>query len=361
MNYRYRKVGNYLVPLGCSVKNALQTFWLGYSRFGIDSLGVSRAIAKKIIKVIILGKIRPADPAQVISLPVSAILGMQVHHGYKMFDFEKNEVTKVFSQDYSTAKAGAEIQAAKQASSVIAAPRFIEAEANSRWFTEEYIAGTHATTLVTRGSSDFQQFYADAEKCLLDLQSSMPVVDRPVDQHLKYLVETPFHDRWLTAGAPASEIDEIARYQQSLRSWIMDDTDNETLQLVATHGDFSLVNAIVTREGLRFIDWESVSPGGVFTDIYNFAIVERYYGRTSSNWSDEMRALLERFRSVVGSLRSDLTDSIEMSDRLARRIYYLERLRFLVDRDVTTNLRQVTQKTIELFRQIDVDMRDSTL
>lgn len=361
MNYRYRKVGNYLVPLTYSVTNALLTFGIGYSRSGLQSLGVSRAIAKKIIKATVLGKIRSADPVQVISLPISAVLGMQVHHGYKMFDFEKNEVTKVFTPGYSTAKADAEIRAAKRASGVTAAPRFVEAESNSRWFTEEYIRGSHATNLVARGSSDYQQFYQDAEACLLELQSSTPLVSRSVDEHLKHLVETPFQERWLAAGALPAEIDEIAGYQHSLKSWIVGNADTDQLQLVATHGDFSLVNAIATREGLRFIDWESVSPGCMFTDIYNFVLVEQYYGRTSPNFSDEVRVILRRFRSATIASRSDLADSVGLSERLARRLYYLERIRFLVERDVTTNLRQVTQKTLGLFRQFDVDMGDSPL
>ncbi len=360
MNYRYRKVGNYLLPLGYSVMNALLTFGVGYSRTDLESLGVSRPIAKKIIKAIILGKIRSADPAQVISLPVSAVLGMQVHHGYKMFDFAKNEVTKVFSAGYATAKAHAEIRAAVQASAIAAAPRFVEAEPNSRWFTEEYIRGTHATKLVATDSSDYQKYYQDAEKCLLELQSSMPVISRSVGEHLKYLVDTPFRDRWLDAGAPSAEIDAIADYQQLLKSWIAGNADADQLQLVATHGDFSLVNAIATRDGLRFIDWESVTPGCMFTDIYNFLLVERYYARTSAKFSDEVREILRRFRTATIDSRSDLADAAGLSERLARRLYYLERLRFLLERDVTTNLRQVTQKTIDLFRQFDIDMGDSS-
>lgn len=361
MNYRYRRIGNYLVPLDHSVTNALRTFAIGYSRCGLDSIGVSRKDARKIIKATILGMFRPPDPSQVITLPVSANLGMQVHHGHKLFNFDKNVVTKIFSPGHSAAKANAEIQAARQASCIPAAPRFFDADSDSRWFTEEYIRGTHATKLVSRDSSDYQRFYQDAEKCLLDLQSSTPVVSRTVDEHLKNVVESPFRERWLAAGAPAGEVDAIVGYQQSLKAWIASNIKTDRLPLVATHGDFSLVNAIATREGLRFIDWESVSPGCVFTDIYNFALVERYYGRTSPAFVEEVRTMLQRFRSATIDSRADLHGSAELTEPVARRLYYLERLRFLVERDVTANLRQVTQKSIDLFRQFDVDMGDSPL
>lgn len=347
--------------LDYSVIDAIVTFWFGYTRCGLESLGLSRKFARKIIKVIILGKTRPIDPEQVISLPVPADLGMQVHHGHKMFDFNKNEVTKVFSTCYSAEKANAEVLAAKQASCVAAAPRFVDADSRSRWFTEEYIRGTHATKLVASGSSNYRRYYEDVEKCLLDLQSSSPFVNTSVEAHVTNLVATPFRERWLAAGSPADEVDEIANFQQSLRSWIIGNAKVDQLQLVATHGDFSLVNAIATNSGLRFIDWESVSPGCMFTDIYNFVLVERYYGRTSPDFSEEVRAMLQRFRSATIDQQPALISSAELCELFVRRLYYLERLRFLVERDVTINLRQVVQKSIRLFRQFDVDMGDSPL
>ena len=43
-------------------------------------------------------------------------------------------------------------------------------------------------------------------------------------------------------------------------------------------------------------------------------------------FSEEVRGILERFRSAIIDRRTDLIDSTELSELFARRLYYLERL-----------------------------------
>ena len=130
------------------------------------------------------------------------------------------------------------------------------------------------------------------------------------------------------------------------------------LQLVPVHGDFSLVNAIATAEGLRFIDWEGISPGCVYDDIFNFVFVERYYERATGSFMNDMSAFLDRYGQAVRKRFPELADSTEVDITFARRQYYLERLKLLLDREVSANLFKVIRQSIEMFREFDREAGD---
>ncbi len=359
MTYRYRKLGDYLVRADQAISEALRIFLFGYSRHRLDSLGMSRSTARKIVLVALIRRFRRTSPSLYVTLPVRTQLGMRVHRGYKMFDFDRSEVTKVFSADVTAQEASHEISSSEKASLVPSAPRFLEADVRGRWFKEEYIRGTHATKLVTANSSDYRRYYKDAEKCLLDLASCSPATPVSVRSHIDKLANIDFRERWLQGGASVDEVDRLVDYVAKLSAWLIDNSESDVIQLVPTHGDFSLVNAIATNAGLRFIDWEGVSTGGVFSDILNFAFVERYYGRAAPEFPAEVAAMLARYRTALSDHCRPLTSDASISDHFARRLYYLERTRFLIERQVTPNQRQVISKSMAMFMQFDAETGDT--
>ncbi|MGI9205090.1 MAG: phosphotransferase [Woeseiaceae bacterium] len=361
MAYRYRKFGNFLVPLEQSISDVVRIFLFGYARHRLDSLGLSRSAARKIVIVAFINRFRRPNTSLQVTLSVVAHLGMQVHRGYKLFDFDRSEVTKVFNAEVSAQSTDHEISASRTASKVSSAPRFLGADPDARWFTEEYIRGVRATTLVTAGASDYQRFYADAERCLLDLAGCRPATKISLRSHVDTKADSPFRERWTKGGASSEEVDHVDGYIAKLRAWLLANAEADVLQLVLTHGDFSLVNAIAADGGLRFIDWESIAPGGVYSDIYNFVLVESYYERTTPDFVAEAQAILERYKLALSDAHPALAAASEIKLRFARRLYYLERMRFLLDREVTANLRQVTSKSIALFRRFDAELGDSPI
>lgn len=361
MTYRYRTFGDYLVRDELAISVALRIFLFGYSRHRLDSLGMTRSTTRKMVIVALVRRLRRTRTSSYITLPVPAHLGMRVHRGYKLFDFDRSEVIKLFSDDVTEQQVSHEISTSEKASLVPSAPRFLGADARARCYTEEYIRGTHATKLVTANSSDYRRYYTDVEKCLLDLANSSPAAPIPVRSHVENLADIDFRERWLQGGASVDEVDRLADYVAKLRAWLIDNPGSDVIKLVLTHGDFSLVNAIATDTGLRFIDWESVSKGGVLSDICNFAFVELYYGRTSPDFPAELAAMLARYRSALSEHCRSIASEASISDCIARRLYYLERTRFLIDREVTPNQRQVISKSIAMFLQFDADVGDTPI
>lgn len=360
MTYRYREIGKYLVCVDQSVSDALRNLVFGYEANKLNSLGVTPAVARNAVKVIVRAKLRSRNSNRYQPLSAFGHLGMQVHRGYKLFDFEGTKVTKIFAAGVSREEADQEIAASKEAAMVSSAPRFLAADPDSTWFIEEYVKGIHATDLVSRNSSDFLRYYDDIEKCLLELLGCSAPLVIDANAHISQLADDAWRDRWLNAGFPKEEMDGISDYIRRLSLWLVECMAGSQLQLTRTHGDFSLVNAISTDHGLRIIDWEGIGPGSLFSDIYNFMFAERYYERSSADFSSEVQSTIEKFRNAVLNRYPALQPAATMNQSTARRLYYLERVRLMANRDATPVLYRVIRKSIAMFNEFDQDAGDSS-
>jgi len=306
-------------------------------------------------------KLKRTNPDKYLYLPVFGHFAMHVHRGYKVFDFTRHEVTKVFDQNVSIHSAEKEVAACKTASAVSAAPKYLRSDHGAAWFTEEYVCGTHATDIVMPQSSDYLSLYPDAKKCLIELLRCQEPVEVGASVHIDRLADQAYRDRWLESGARSEDVDRITDYLGRLRTWLSENAGPEPLQLILTHGDFSLVNAISTEDGLRFIDWEGIGSGSLFSDLFNFMFTEQYYGRASSRFTIEVDSIFREYCNVILSAYPELSAAVSLPPAFARRLYYLERLRHLLDRDVSANLLGVICKSARIFEDFEKDVGDSPL
>jgi len=351
-------MGKFLVCLDQSLPHAVKHIGVGYNRNKLGSIGISKTVARAAIKAVARGKLGLLRSGYVVELPAFGEIGMHVHGGRKLFDLGRREVTKVFNPGTNEPDAAREIAAARQVSEIPDAPRFVNADPGMAWYREEYICGTHGTDEEFRCGKALLEFYPAVEKCLLDLVGTEVVSEVEAELHFGELAGNTFGDRWLDAGLNEQHLTEIAAYLDGLHRWLASQAQSAHLQLVPVHGDFSLVNAIATTDGLRFIDWEGISPGCVYDDIFNFLFVERYYERATGNFMNDMSAFLDRYGQAVRKRFPELTDATEVDLTFARRQYYLERLKLLLDREVSKNLFKVICQSIEMFREFDREAGD---
>ncbi len=117
MKYRYHRIGKHLACLDQSIYDVVMTVGLGHDRNQLSSIGVSRSVGRRAIKVVTQGKLRLLNSDKQVLLPVFGHIAMQVHRGYKVFNFNRLEVTKVFSQEVSTQYARKEVAASRRAES----------------------------------------------------------------------------------------------------------------------------------------------------------------------------------------------------------------------------------------------------
>jgi len=358
MAFRYRKTGKHLICIDQSLISAIKALCINYSAHELHSLNFSRQNGMSALKTILRHKMLPRETDEVITLPVFGNIGIKVHHGVKVFDLERSEVSKVFESSFSREGMREEVEASRIASAVAAAPRHIMADSDFSWLRESYIAGRNAARLMRAGSSDYLSYYQDVEDCLLDLVGCHEPVTVSLSAHLNGLTTIPFLKSWSAAGMAGRDIDKIQLYRGELKDWLVNESRQDDLQLVLTHGDFSLVNAIKTNRGLRFIDWEGIGFGGLYSDLFNFVFVERYYERSSERFSAELNTYLQTYRHTVRSRFPTLQDAASLDLVFARRLYYLERISLLLEREVSPKLCEVVLKSIELFSKFDIEAGD---
>jgi hypothetical protein len=360
--WRYVKVGKFLVCVDQPVPELVRFLWLGYEENKLDSIGLPRGFWRSALKHLIVVRVRRSDPADLIDLPAFGHMGMQVHGGHKLFDLHSQTVTKVFASAVDALTAEKEIAASRQASAVAAAPRFIDSDPDLKWYCEEYIRGVHATDAVYRDGVSIPGLYSEVETCLLDLVKSAPPVLVGTDGHVNALADDGFRARWVDANGDPHMIEECTQYLEALRGWLTkSDVKPRELQLVLTHGDFSLVNAISTGDTLRFIDWEGIRPGGLYSDVYHFLFAERYYDRATEHFLHDVANYVASYQSTCLERLPELRDAANIDLTFARRLYYLERVRLMLDREVSANIGQVILKSIAMYRQFDRDLGDDEL
>ena len=353
MAYRFQNTGKYLVCLDQTVWNLTRTAVIGFRENGLASLGLSMSIVMRFLKILIRSKFSVVSPDRFVMMPAFGHIGMQVHRGVKLFDLRRREVTKVFTSHDSAELAEQEISASKTASKLSAAPRFLRADVDLNWFSEEYICGEHGSAVVAKHSSDFLKYYAEVEKCLLELALSVPPKTVRMRDHVEGLIEPNFAERWLAAGIDAADVSLVSTYIEKLQQWLLDQAGDENIALVLSHGDFSMVNAILTDGGLRFVDWEGVALRSAPGDALNFAFTEAFYERVTDQFVSETQGVFEHYRKAFRARFPDLTEAVSQSDEIAQRLYYLERIRVMLDRDVTPNLGHVVTRSISLFQDFD--------
>jgi hypothetical protein len=320
---------------------------LGYERNKLSAIGIPRKLRQRAVRAVTKDRLRLLDSKNVLELPAFGNIGMAVHRGYK-----------VFAPGTHPEAARLEIRASRHSSNIAAAPRFIEEDPGHEWYREEYICGVHATDAEVRSGKDVRDYYPAIENCLLDLVACRPPKLVDTMAHIDEYSDTSFRDRWADAGQGVKQIDEIVTYVEELADWLRKQPKPDRLQLVLTHGDFSLVNAIATDDGLRFIDWEGVTSGGLYNDVIHFLFAERYYDRIDESFVDEMTEFVSRYHDAALDRFPELREAAELDFTLARRLYYLERIGLMLKRSISSNLCSVVGNSIATFRAYDQDAGD---
>ena len=356
--YRYVRQGKYLLSLDQSIPGVISSVVLGYDRNKLNSIGIPKSIRRAALRAVVKDRFRLLGPDRVIELPAFGHIGMAVHRGCKVFDFQQQHVTKIFEPGTDPEGARLEIRASRHASNIAAAPRFIAEDPGHAWYREEYICGVHATDTEVRTGVDVHDYFPAVENCLLDLVACRSPKNVDTIAHIDEYSDTSFRDRWIVAGHDADQVNEIATYIENLGDWLSKQPKPDRLQLVLTHGDFSLVNAIATDEGLRFIDWEGVTFGGLFTDVIHFLFAEHYYKRIGASFANEMSEFVARYRAAALERFPELRDAADLDLTFARRLYYLERLGLMVKRSVSSHHCNVVSRSIGTFRDYDNDVGD---
>ena len=100
-------------------------------------------------------------------------------------------------------------------------------------------------------------------------------------------------NKWSKIELDVNKVNFIERFVESVAKRMI--TKEKTqIDLVCSHGDFSLVNILKSKNGIKVIDWEGLDLRNPLFDFYNYFFTELYYNRPIEN----LRSVLKNWRHI---------------------------------------------------------------
>jgi hypothetical protein len=224
----------------------------------------------------------------VLELPFYGNLCLRVHRGYKVFSFKRKTVIKIFDEKVNPYYVDSEIDAARKASSLDFAPKIRNWNIHDRWYEEEFVNGSlcysnsGSDSAVTHGI--FQREIAPCLEEMILLQKPILVdIQEYADRLTKIIAERKVSTTLINKAKLAS-INHFIEFTTKLLYF-----EEIKIPLVFSHGDFSLVNILNTKNGKKIIDWEGAGARNPLYDLYNFFLTELYYKRAAKSLVAEIK------------------------------------------------------------------------
>jgi hypothetical protein len=242
-----------------------------------------------------------------------------------------------------------EIEAMQKTSLLDFTPKLHDWNIDERWYEEDFINGI--------------PFYSNPRS---ETNISIKIFERsilPCLQEMILLQETKkiaLHDYVENINKNITEqIRSISSIQKAKRNSINRFLENIfrallvkndfKIPLVFSHGDFSLINILNSKTGIKVIDWEGANFRNPLYDLFNYFFTELYYKRIPNKILPEIINAIESLKSSVKADLPEIAASLETFSETYRKLYYLERLRMLLMRDESENGLKVIFNSMELF------------
>jgi thiamine kinase-like enzyme len=154
----------------------------------------------------------------------------------------------------------------------------------------------------------------------------------------------------LDQGVDASEVATIESFVESTVARLNRQRDRQ-VDLVFSHGDFSLRNILKTAEGIKVIDWESVSLRSMLFDLYNCFLTELYYGRANTDLVSEIDEAIVSLQSRLALRAPEVAKALPSLAQTYRWLFYFERIQMLLERDPGDSLLKTILRSIDVFNR----------
>ncbi len=294
--------------------------------------------------------LRNADP---VHLPVYGQFGMAVHKGYKIFNIRSGVVTKIFDFDVNKSSILNEIERMKKVSQIGFAPSLRRCDTDERCYEEDYVRGTVASAHRSPDSTVLlKAFYREAVPCM----NSLILFEKPVTKNLKeYINELISSLKFSNSSRKELNVNEVDKINDFVNSIIekLNVEENHTVHLVFSHGDFCPANILSTKDGIRIVDWETAGYRSLLFDFYSYFFYRPVCNKIPvDKMISEINEALPIFMSELALRAPEITENLLVLVKIYRRLFYIEYLSKLVERDLTDKLLNMTDyimRYIEAF------------
>ena len=339
----------------CLQQNPLLLAWFLY--LNSKSLQLHSGLTKKdlvntlkSVKGLIKHQLRLRNQGQVINLPFYGHLCLPVHRGYKLFNFKQKTVTKIFAAGINIGTVKSEIERVRTASIFDFAPNVWRWDVSKRWYEEEFTRGYPCYSILKSDTvSYFKIFQQYAAPCLEQMILLEPPrvtnLTAPIHETLGIMQNNLYSKSELNSKKVDSVKDFVETMAERLRV-----EENAKIYIAFSHGDFSLLNILKINSGIKVIDWESAGWRSVLCDLYNYFFTELYFKRaTTRNIITEVDEAISSLQSRLKRKVPDVALEIVSLSRIYLRLYYIERIGMLLDRELDDWQLDVILRSIEVF------------
>ena len=348
--YQYIKSGRIYV---CIQQNILLLAWfilLKNKSLGLAALGVTHSKGLNLIKMLIRFRLSSNHSAKVIVLPLVGNLALDVHRGYKIFLFSRMNVAKVITSEISVSNMMQEMESVRMAGRLKIAPSISQYNYENRWYVEDYVSGQFLYIVHKVASEELYKMYeSEIIKCLVEIILSHPPKTVTLINYVQNLVNNILEDLLPSLELEQQKRTIILEFIRSVEASLRD-TSTENIELVFSHGDFSLQNLLKTRNTIKVIDWEGAKCRSILYDFYNFFLTEIYYERSTGNLVNEIHNAQSILESQLIAKSMLVIKKTMLSEPHFLWLFFLERIQMLLNRDISKRNLNVLMRSIEVFR-----------
>ncbi len=323
-SYLYVKIGNRYF---CLQQNIVALAWLLYIKkdpfFGRES-------NYRILLNFVINKYRSRSNELLIKLPLYGHVCIPVQRGYKVFNFYRGTVTKIFEQEVDDKIVVNEIERVKTGAQLNFAPALRLWNINEKWYEEEYIKGTLESLNRPSNPEDILKRYNHyVAPCIEEIILLKPQVTINSIEYINKIID-------IIEKRDLQRLDKegvyvIMRFVNATFERL-EMEGNCDIRLAFTHGDMATGNLVRTKKVLKILDWESAMYRSMLHDCFNyfFHIVRR--GKKDIILSAEINEALASLQSRLIMKLPDIDRKIATIAYIYRWIYYIERICTIVER-----------------------------
>jgi hypothetical protein len=358
--YRYVKINR---PYFCLQQNPVILAWLLYVKnrsLQLDSLRINRRQAISVVKSFLQHRFNLRDNTA-LELPVYGDLCLPVHRGYRVFDLRRRIVTRVFAAQVDTAVVAREIERVRKASLLGFAPTVRRWSIEGRWYEEDFVVGRRAhLALKPKPDAVVDVYHRDLAPCIEGMILLQPPGSVNVSTYVAQVMHALEKDGLSCPELDATKVKAIESFTTSTAEWLYGSGDRQ-VELVFSHGDFSLRNVLRTGDSVVVIDWEGADRRSVLFDLHNYFFAEAYYDRINTSLVPEIREAIASLHSCLTARAPGIARTLPSLVRVYCRLYYLERILMLLEREPTDALLDVILRSIEIFSRYEEAVASGSL
>jgi len=274
----------------------------------------------------------------VVELPCFGQICLPVHQGYKVFDFYRKVVFKVFDREVKPSVIQGEIEVLKEVSVLGFATSIKKWSVEERWYEEEYTPGTLDSSYTPMDSRALiSKFSGELVHHLTGLIRFRQPTTRPAAD---YVLEISGIGYFGSRSKPTEAVTELPGFQSFVDATVdhLRMEGNRAIFLAFSHGDFVPANMVNTRAGVKMIDWEGAGYRSALFDFYSYF----FYRSVSRNvplgtLMVEVQEALPLFLAELATTEPEVARSVRQGEQVYRWIFYIEMLCRLIEREMSDN------------------------